>query len=167
MYPSPFCNLSRRHWMGGGVQVGCGADGAPTGRLMVPAAGGAGWLAAPGGDRCRRNPPPDTETPRQILGHFGRRPNWANAAGEPPPDSGALCVRQRLHGIPRGLEGEELRGVGIVLSQLHEQDSKRAGLRGERALFSPSDRGIRDRGDCQARCCSSQRKDKFRTSGRS
>ena len=84
MYPSPFCNLSRRHWMGGGVQVGCGADGAPTGRLMVPAAGGAGWLAVPGGDRCRRNPPPDTETPRQILGHFGRRPNWVNAAGEPP-----------------------------------------------------------------------------------
>ena len=57
MYPSPFCNLSRRHWMGGGVQVGCGAGGAP---------------------------PPDTETPRQPPGHFGRRPNWANAAGEPP-----------------------------------------------------------------------------------
>lgn len=57
MYPSPFCNLSRRHWMGGGVQVGCGAGGIP---------------------------PPDTETPRQPPGHFGRRPNWANAAGEPP-----------------------------------------------------------------------------------
>ena len=57
MYPSPFCNLSRRRWMGGGVQVGCGAGGTP---------------------------PPDTETPRQPPGHFGRRPNWANAAGEPP-----------------------------------------------------------------------------------
>ena len=29
-------------------------------------------------------PPPDTETPRQPPGHFGRRPNWANVAGEPP-----------------------------------------------------------------------------------
>lgn len=64
-----------------------------------------------------------------------------------------------LHGIPRGLEGEELWGIGVVLPQLHEQDSRRAGWRSERALSSPSDRGIRDRGDCQARCRSSQRKD--------
>ena len=78
MYPSPFCNLSQRHWMGGGVQVGCGADGAPIGRLMVPTAGGAGWRPVPA------EAPPDTETPRQPPGHFGRRPNWANAAGEPP-----------------------------------------------------------------------------------
>ena len=49
--------------------------------------------------------------------------------------------------------------LGVVLSQLHEQDSRRAGWRGERALSSPSDRGIRDRGDCQARRRSRQRKD--------
>lgn len=67
MCSSPFCNLSRRRWMGGGVRVGCGAGGTPTGRLMAPT-----------------EPPPDTETPRQPPGHFGRRPNWANAAGEPP-----------------------------------------------------------------------------------
>ena len=78
MYPSPFCNLSRRRWVGGGVRVGCGADGAPIGRLMVPAAGGAGWRPVP------TEPPPGTETPRQPPGHFGRRPNWANAAREPP-----------------------------------------------------------------------------------
>lgn len=161
MYPSPFCNLSRRHWMGGGVQVGCGAGGAPIGRLMVPTAGGAGWRPVPA------EPPPDTEPPASLPGTLGDGPTGQTPPGNPPPDSGALCVCQRLHGIPRGLEGEELRGVGVVLSQLHEQDSKRAGLRGERALFSPSDRGIRDGGDCQARCRSSQRKDKFRTSGRS
>ena len=258
MYPSPFCNLPWRRWIGGGVQVGCGAGGAPTGRLMVPAAGCAGWRPVP------TEPPPDTETPRQIPGHFapdpcpragagwrpvpteppsdtetprrtrkppaslpgtlgdgptgqtppgnpppdsgalcvrplpsGRRraapggdrrrrssrrtrkppaslpgtlgdgPTGQTLSGNPPPDSGALCVRQRLHGIPRGLEGEELRGVGVVLSQLHEQDSRCAGWRGERALSSPSDRGIRDRGDCQVRCRSSQPKIRFRTSGRS
>ena len=201
MYPSPFCNLPWRRWIGGGVQVGCGAGGAPTGRLMVPAAGCAGWRPVP------TEPPPDTETPRQIPGHFapdpcpragagwrpvpteppsdtetprrtrkppaslpgtlGDGPTGQTLSGNPPPDSGALCVRQRLHGIPRGLEGEELRGVGVVLSQLHEQDSRCAGWRGERALSSPSDRGIRDRGDCQVRCRSSQPKIRFRTSGRS
>ena len=41
-------------------------------------AGGAGWRPVP------TEPPPDTETPRQPPGHFGRRPNWANVAGEPP-----------------------------------------------------------------------------------
>lgn len=152
MYPSPFCNLSRRHWMCGGVQVGCGASG---------------WRAAPGGDRCRRSPRRTRNPPASLPGTLGDGPTGKTPPGNPPPDSGALCVRQRLHGIPRGLEGEELRGVGVVLSQLHEQDSKRAGLRGERALFSPSDRGIRDGGDCQARCRSSQPKIRFRTSGRS
>ena len=96
MYPSPFCNLSRRHWMGGGVQVGCGAGGTPTGRLMVP-----------GGDRCRRNPrqtrkpPPASRalwetaqlgkrrrgTPRQIPGHF---------AFAPCPRAGADGGRRRV-----------------------------------------------------------------------
>lgn len=78
MYPSPFCNLSRRRWIGGDVRVGRGADGAPTGRLMAPTGGGAGWRPVPA------EPPPDTGTPRQPPGHFGRRPNWENAAGEPP-----------------------------------------------------------------------------------
>lgn len=147
--------------------------------LFVICHGGTGWVvasrwgAAPADDGRHRvatgagGAPAGHGTPRQPPGHFGRRPNWANAAGNPPPDSGALCVRQRLHGIPRSLEGEELRGVGVVFSQLHEQDSRCAGWRGERALSSPSDRGIRDRGDCQARCRSSQPKIRFRTSGRS
>ena len=84
MYPSPFCNLSRRRWMGGGVQVGCGAGGTPTGRLMVPTAGGA-TDGAPAG---HGNPPPASRalwetaqlgkrrrgTPRQIPGHFAPDP---------------------------------------------------------------------------------------------
>ena len=135
--------------------MGCGADGTPTGRLMVP-----------GGDRCRRNPRQTRKPPASLPGTLGDGPTGQTPPGNPPPDSGALCVRQRLHGIPRGLEGEELRGVGVVLSQLHEQDSRCAGWRGERALSSPSDRGIRDRGDCQARCRSSQPKIRFRTLGR-
>ena len=66
--------------MGGGVQVGCGAGGTPTGRLMVPTAGGA-TDGAPAG---HGNPPPASRalwetaqlgkrrrgTPRQIPGHF-------------------------------------------------------------------------------------------------
>ena len=51
----------------------------------VPAAGCAGWRPAPTGPCQTRNP---------------------------PPDSGALRTRRRLHRIPRSLEGEELRALG-------------------------------------------------------
>ena len=81
--------------------MGCGAGGTPTGRLMVPTAGGAGWRPVPA------EPPPDTETPRQPPGHFGRRPNWANAAGKPPPDSGALCARPLPSGRRRVATGAD------------------------------------------------------------
>ena len=82
MYPSPFCNLSRRHWMGGGVQVGCGAGGTPTGRLMVP-----------GGDRYRRNPRQTRKPPASLPGTLGDGPTGQTPPGNPPPDSGALCAR--------------------------------------------------------------------------
>ena len=62
-------------------------------------AGCAGWRPVPA------EPPPDTETPRQPPGHFGRRPNWANAAGNPPPDSGALCARPLPSGRRRPAPG--------------------------------------------------------------
>ena len=67
MYPSPFCNLSRRHWMGGGVQVGCGAGGAPAGHGNPPPASRALWETAQLGKRRRG-------TPRQIPGHFAFAP---------------------------------------------------------------------------------------------
>ena len=108
MYPSPFCNLSRRHWMGGGVQVGCGAGGTPTGRLMVPggdrrrvATGADGAPVRHGTPRQTRNPPPASRalwetaqlgkrrrgTPRQIPGHF---------AFAPCPRAGADGGRRRV-----------------------------------------------------------------------
>ena len=35
-------------------------------------------------------------TPRQAAGHYGKRPNWANALEQPPPPAcGAACVRVR------------------------------------------------------------------------
>lgn len=80
MYPSPFCNLSRRHWMGGGVQVGCGADGAPAGHGNPPPASRALWETAQLGKRCRG-------TPRQIPGHF---------AFAPCPRAGADGGRRRV-----------------------------------------------------------------------
>ena len=111
MYPSPFCNLSRRHWMGGGVRVGCGAGGAPIGRLMVPTAGGAGWRPVPA------EPPPDTETPASLPGTLGDGPTGQTPPGNPPPDSGALCVRplpsgrRRRRSAPGGDTAQRVRVV--------------------------------------------------------
>lgn len=41
-----------------------------------------------------------------------RRRSSPAGHGNPPPDSGALRTRRRLHRIPRSLEGEELRTLG-------------------------------------------------------
>ena len=101
MYPSPFCNLSRRHWMGGGVQVGCGADGTPTGRRVVPAAGCVGWRPAPA------EPPPDTEPPASLPGTLGNGPTGQTPPGNPPPDSGALCARPLPSGRRRVATGAD------------------------------------------------------------
>lgn len=106
MYPSPFCNLSRRHWMGGGVQVGCGAGGTPTGRLMVP-----------GGDRCRRNPRQTRKPPASLPGTLGDGPTGQTLPGNPPPDSRALCVRplpsgrRRRRSAPGGDTAQRVRVV--------------------------------------------------------
>ena len=80
MYPSPFCNLSRRHWMGGGVQVGCGAGGTPRRTRKPPPASRALWEMAQLGKRRRG-------TPRQIPGHF---------AFAPCPRAGADGGRRRV-----------------------------------------------------------------------
>lgn len=79
MYPSPFCNLSRRHWMGGGVQVGCGAGWRPV-PTEPPPASRALWETAQLGKRRRG-------TPRQIPGHF---------AFAPCPRAGADGGRRRV-----------------------------------------------------------------------
>ena len=78
MYPSPFCNLPRRRWVGGGVRVGCGADG---------------WRAAPGGGRRRRSPRRTRKPPASLPGTLGDGPTGQTPPGNPPPDSGALCAR--------------------------------------------------------------------------
>lgn len=108
MYPSPFCNLSRRHWMGGGVQVGCGAGGAPTGRRAAPTAGGAGWRPVPTEPRRTRKPP------ASLPGTLGDGPTGQTPPRNPPPDSGALCARP----LPssRAGAGGGLRRVVIQLS---------------------------------------------------
>ena len=80
MYPSPFCNLSRRHWMGGGVQVGCGADGTPPPDTEPPAS-----LPGTLGNGPTGQTPPGT--PRQIPGHF---------APDPCPRAGADGGRCRV-----------------------------------------------------------------------
>ena len=80
MYPSPFCNLSRWRWMGGGVRVGCGASGAPAGHGHPPPASRALWETAQLGKRRRG-------TPRQIPGHF---------APDPCPRAGADGGRRRV-----------------------------------------------------------------------
>ena len=96
MYPSPFCNLSRRHWMGGGVQVGCGAGGAPAGHGNPPPASRALWETAQLGKRRRG-------TPRQIPGHFAPDPcpragaGWRPVPTEPPSDTEPPAG----HGNPR------------------------------------------------------------------
>lgn len=97
MYPSPFCNLSRWRWMGGGVRVGCGAGGTPVGRRATPT---NGWLrrvaaGADGAPAGHGNPPPASRalwetaqlgkrrrgTPRQIPGHFAPDPCPRAGAG--------------------------------------------------------------------------------------
>ena len=89
MYPSPFCNLSRRRWVGGGVRVGCGADAGR--RRAATGAGGA---------------------PRQPPGHFGKRPNWENAAGEPPARfRGTLRSTPALEPAPGGDTAQRVRVV--------------------------------------------------------
>lgn len=106
MYPSPFCNLSRRHWMGGGVQVGCGAGGTPTGRRV-----------APGGGRCRRSPRRTRKPPASLPGTLGDGPTGQTPPGNPPPDSGALCVRplpsgrRRRRSAPGGDTAQRVRVV--------------------------------------------------------
>ena len=57
-------------------------------------------------------PPPDTEPPASLPGTLGNGPTGQTLPGNPPPDSGALRTRRRLHRIPRSLEGEELRALG-------------------------------------------------------
>lgn len=71
MYPSPFCNLSWRRWMGGGVRVGCGAR----------------WRSVPAEPRRARKPP------ASLPGTLGDGPTGQTPPGNPPPDSGALCAR--------------------------------------------------------------------------
>lgn len=105
MYPSPFCNLSRRHWMGGGVQVGCGADGAPTGRLMVPAAGGAGWRPVP------TEPPPDTEPPASLPGTLGNGPTGQTPPGTPRQIPGHYAF---VRGCTGFLEAWKARNYGAL-----------------------------------------------------
>ena len=114
MYPSPFCNLSRRHWMGGGVRMGCGAGGTPTGRRVAPTAGGGRCRRSP---RRTRKPPPASRalwetaqlgkrcrgTPRQIPGHFAPDPcpragaGWRPVPTELPSDTEPPAG----HGTPR------------------------------------------------------------------
>lgn len=106
MYPSPFCNLSWRRWMGGGVRVERGAGGAPTGRLM-----------APGGDRCRRSPRRTRKPPASLPGTLGDGPTGQTPSGNPPPDSGALCARplpsgrRRRRSAPGGDTAQRVRVV--------------------------------------------------------
>lgn len=71
MYPSPFCNLSRWRWIGGGVRVGCGAGLRP-----VPA-----------------EPRRTREPPASLPGTLGDGPTGQTSPGNPLPDSGALCAR--------------------------------------------------------------------------
>lgn len=66
--------------MGGGVQVGCGAGGAPAGHGNPPPASRALWETAQLGKRRRG-------TPRQIPGHF---------AFAPCPRAGADGGRRRV-----------------------------------------------------------------------
>ena len=78
---------------------------------------------APGGDRCRRsprqtrNPPPDTETPASLPGTLGDGPTGQTPPGNPPPDSGALCVRplpsgrRRRRSAPGGDTAQRVRVV--------------------------------------------------------
>ena len=147
MYPSPFCNLSRRHWMGGGVQVGCGADGTPppdteppaslpgtlgngptgqtppgnpppdSGALCVRPLPSGRRRAAPGGDRCRRSPRRTRKPPASLPGTLGDGPTGQTPPGNPPPDSGALCVRplpsgrRRRRSAPGGDTAQRVRVV--------------------------------------------------------
>ena len=78
---------------------------------------------APGGDRCRRsprqtrNPPPDTETPASLPGTLRDGPTGQTPPGNPPPDSGALCVRplpsgrRRRRSAPGGDTAQRVRVV--------------------------------------------------------
>ena len=100
MYPSPFCNLSRRHWMGGGVRMGCGADGTPTGRLMVP-----------GGDRCRRNPRRTRKPPASLPGTLGDGPTGKTPPGTPRQIPGHYAF---VRGCTGFLEAWKARNYGAL-----------------------------------------------------
>ena len=85
----------------------------------------SGWGAAPADDGRHRvatgagGAPAGHGNPRQPPGHFGRRPNWANAAGEPParfrgtlrPTPALVSGRCRRRAAPGGDTAQRVRVV--------------------------------------------------------
>ena len=128
----------------------------------APAAGWAGWRPVPTEPPARHGNPPPASRVLWERAQLGKR-----RRGTPRQIPGHFAFVRGYTGFLEAWKARNYGALGSYFPNFTNRTPSALACEARELCFSPSDRGIRDGGDCQACCRSSQPKIRFRTAGRS